>query len=522
MARTSATNKQQRFSRLPSVSRPRSVFDRTFSHKTTFREFGILYPFMVDEVLPGDTYKVNANVFGRLATPIHPLMDNMYLDLHFWYVPSRNLWDNFRYFLGEQKTPGDTTEYFIPQVGPVTPAFDTVYDYFGLPVGAVGKSYNALPFRAYYQIINEFYLDQDIDTPLTVEKGDGPDGPGTYQLQRRRKRKDYFTSARPLPQRGPGVQIPIEGTNIVPVTNAGPTFQIGVTPGNSLRGGGGVTQTTWSNSIGGGTFSAIWEEPNLQVGGVGGTINDLRTAVQLQRLAERDSRSGTRMQELLYAHWGVDAGDGRLDRPEFLGGGSTRIGISSVPQTSQTTSSGDDASPQGRLGGYGVANGSARFTKSFVEHGYIVGLASARADLTYQKGLERMWSKRRKYELAWPSLAHIGEQDIRSEEIFCDGTSGDDNVWGYQQRFAEYMYKPSMVTGEFRSNAPTPLDSWHLAQDFGTTRPTLNSSFLEENPPVDRVVAVPSEPKLIIDSMVNMRCVRVMPLYTTPGKMDHF
>lgn len=532
---------QHLFSQIPSTQIPRSVFDRSHGYKTTFNS-GYLVPFYVDEVLPGDSFKLTATLFARLATPIVPFMDNLYLETFFFFVPNRLVWDNWQKFNGEQKNPTDSTDFLIPTVSGTNVQNQTLWDYFGLPTN-VNKALkvNALPFRAYNLIFNEWFRDENLQESLKVPTGDGPDNLSDYKLVRRGKRHDYFTSCLPWPQKGPGVEISIGGTASVsasgtptfkPVTVSGSRGQLIRQP-NTLGGvnvvGGGfdfkdVDFAPNGYKVAGDTGSMMhldWLSPGLQVDLSTATpisINDLRQAFQIQKLYERDARGGTRYTEILRSHFGVISPDARLQRPEYLGGSSARISINPVQQTSAT----NETTPQGNLAAFGVASDSFHgFSKSFVEHGYIFGFVNVRADLTYQQGLNRMWSRQGRFDFYWPVLAHLGEQAVLNKEIYAQGTADDDKVFGYQERYAEYRYYPGQITGKFRSTDPQPLDSWHLAQKFSSL-PTLSSQFIEDNPPVERVIAVQDEPQFLFDSYIRLKCARPMPVYSVPGLVDHF
>lgn len=517
------------FARVPNAEIQRSVFDRSRGYKTTF-DAGYLIPVFVDEALPGDTFNARMTAFARLATPLHPFMDNLYLDTHYFAVPLRLLWDNFQRFMGEQPDPGDSTDFVTPKM--TSPA-ETGYavgslsDYLTLPTGVPGLTHMSLYHRAYNLIWNEWFRDQNLQDRVPVPKGDGPDAPSDFVLLRRGKRHDYFTSALPWPQKGPAVDIPLG--------SSAPVLRTSEAAGWLAYAAG--TNTLQPNSVlvtsGGGSPGEVMEQagPNTRVsfdpaGGLyadlsdatAATINTLRQAFQLQRMFERDARGGTRYIEILKAHFGVTSPDARLQRPEYLGGSSSPINISPVTQQSAST----ETSPQGNLAAVGTSSILGHgFTKSFVEHSVIIGLASIRADLSYQQGLPRMFSRSTRFDYFWPALAHIGEQAVLSKEIYADGTSNDETVFGYQERYGEYRYGHSAITGQFRSSFAQSLDTWHLSQEFAN-RPVLGAQFIVDDPPVDRVIAVPSEPHMIFDSITRVRCARPMPTFGVPGLIDHF
>jgi len=509
----------------PKAEIPRSSFDRSSSYKTTM-EAGPLYPFFVDEVVPGDTYNLKTAGLCRLATPIFPVMDNMYLETFYFFVPTRLIWDNFQKMMGQQENPGDTTDYLAPITSdPEGFTEGSLADYMGVPTKVNDLACVSLPFRAYNLIWNEWFRDQNLQDAAPVPKDDGPDE-GLWLFGRfRGKRHDYFTSALPWPFKGPAVAIPSDGN--LPVigiaasgsasgaglANVKETGQTSLIPyDNHIPGTAGVFFKT--DQSGADAYPMVYA--NMEDGNES-TVNQLRQAFQIQRMYERDARGGTRYTEIIRSHFGVTSPDARLQRPEYLGGGHTPININPIYQTAEL-----EQTNLGRLGGVGVASFSGHgFVKSFTEHGYIIGLVNVRADLSYQQGLNRMWKRRDRLDYYWPALSHIGEQAVLNNEIYADGTAADEDVWGYQERYAEFRYKPSIVTGQMRSNADTPLDAWHLALDF-ETRPVLNGTFIEDRPPLDRVVAIPEEPKFIGDFYHKLTCARPMPLYGVPGQMDHF
>jgi len=484
--------------------------------KTTF-DAGYLVPCYVDEALPGDTFKLKMTAFARLATPIYPIMDNMFLDTHFFSVPVRLLWDNWQKFNGEQINPGDSIDFQIPIMDSATGyANQTLHDYLSIPTLVANLEHSSLWHRAYNLIYNEWYRDENLIDSVTVDTDDGPDAPADYVLLRRGKRRDYFTSSLPWPQKGDSVELPL-GTAAPIHTGQAAGSNISVYSDQ---------QTAWKDLTASGASVAVGttgiaESAQLYAdlsAATAATMNQFLQAQAIQSLLVRDARGGTRYTEIIRAHWGVVSPDARLQRPEYLGGGTSAVNVNAVAQQSST----DGTSPQGNLAGIGtvVVNGHG-FTKSFTEHCILLGIMSVRADLTYQQGLNRMFSRSTRYDFFWPALANIGEQAILNKEIYAQGTAADDNVFGYIPRYDEYRYKPSVITGKLRSNDAASLDPWHLSQDF-TTLPVLDETFINETPPISRVVAVNTEPDFIFDSYFDLRCARGMPMYSVPGLSSTF
>lgn len=571
-----------RFSDAPAMYMRRTKFDRSHVYKTTF-DAGKLIPVFVDEVLPGDTTRMSVNYFARLATPIKPIMDNIYLDWFFFFVPNRLVWEHWQNFCFEQEDPDDSTDYVIPTVSASTSTnnslIGSLWDYFGLPINTTNNitGISALPFRGVYLIYNEWFRDENLQKSVKIEKGDAnrvidisrlseqpswvinsssTDAYPGFACPPRGKRHDYFTSALPWTQKGPGVSIGLAGTASIVDPTPGTGYLLHST-GNQLAAVsayGGEASSSGGRRIAKGdgsiSFNRNGDTDFSTIGGFAGntsssitmsaqtastylgndsyvdldtssifTINSLRTAFQMQKFYERLARGGSRYTEVLRSFFGVVSPDARLQRPEFLGSFTKMVNVNPIAQTSAT----NDTSPQGNLSAYGVTAAKFHgFTKSFVEHGYIFGFVCARADLTYQQGINKMWLRSTVYDFYWPTFAHLGEQAIELREIYAQGSEADKTVFGYQERYAEYRYKPSQITGKFRSSVTGGnLDVWHLSQFFSNA-PTLNEEFITENPPIKRIIAVQDEPEFLLDIGFRYTTVRPMPMFGTPGLVDHF
>ena len=521
---------QHQFAEVPHADIQRSTFDRSHGLKTTFNA-GELVPIYVDEALPGDTFSCNLTAFSRLATPIHPTMDNAFMDSHFFAVPVRLVWDDFEEFMGETKTykaagatrldgtPDFTVAAPIPPTitaGGSGEAEQSLSDYFGIPTKIAGLEFSALWHRAYTLVWNDWFRDENLQAPKTVLTTSGADAT-TYALLNRGKKHDYFTSSLPWPQKGADVTLPL-GTKAQIHAPGAVDGSVAVYQDVNAK----YTSLYVDNNLP--SYSNVFLNNDAQVEGdalyadlstaTSATINQLRLAFATQKFLEIQARGGSRYIEVIKNHFNVTSPDARLQRPEYLGGGSSPVNISPVAQTSST----DATTPQGNLSAIGttVLSGHS-FTKSFTEHTIVIGMVSVRTDLTYQQGLNRMFSRETIYDYYWPTLSTIGEQAVKNKEIYAQGSAADETTFGYQERYAEYRYKPSSITGKFRSNATGTLESWHYAQEYSAL-PLLGDSWIQvTDTNVQRTLAVASEPQFIFDSLFKLKCTRPMPVNSVPG-----
>lgn len=523
------------FSQVPQTLVNRSMFDCSFKHVTSL-DSGYLVPIFRDEVLPGDTISLSVTLFARLATQIVPFMDNAYVEFHLWCVPRRLVWKHWPEFMGERKNPGDSIDYLIPQVQAPEKGYEpqSIMNYLGVPANVGNVKIDACYPRACNLIYNEWYRDENLQDALPVSLGDGPDNLSDYKLFRRGKRGDYFTTCLPQPQKGPSVMLslgdnaPVIGNGMtlglsngssnfaLMATSSATRAEIGSTAygkpagfvGNYISAGNasfGVTQDSSKSGLVADLSQAY-----------GPTVNSLRNAIATQHFLEKDMRGGTRYTELIFSHFGVVSPDARLQRPEFLGSFSARLNQQTVAQTSQTTE-GTEGSPQANLSAYSLFSVEGnKIEKSFTEHCILIGFVNVRADLSYQYGIDRMLSRRTRYDFPWPEFAHLGEQEVKNKEIYATGTEKDEETFGYQERYAECRYRNNLITGKLASNVSAPLDYWHLAQKWENA-PKLNAEFIEERPPFERVIAVQNEPQFILDADFEYYKATCLPTYGIPG-----
>lgn len=532
-------NTEAYFSKNPTnIDIPRSRFKRPFDHKTTLNT-GDLVPIFVDEVLPGDTVKIDMASLVRMTTPIFPVMDNAYMDIYFFSVPNRLVWDHWKNFMGE-----NTESYWTPEIEYTMPQTTapkggwqkgSIADYMGLPIGVENISVSSLPFRAMALCYNEWFRSENLIEPLDINRGDsttsGSNGTDPVidvekggMPPKVGRIADYFSSALPEPQKGPdvflplGTTAPIIGTNKIPEGRQLQQELVGkelfFLRNNDLT----SNLADVSGGVGG-----VGSEKNIGISAdlsnaTASTINQLRQAFAIQRMYEKDARGGSRYTETIRAHFGVLSPDARQQRPEYLGGKRIPINITQVLQTSST----NETTPQGNAAAFSLTiDNDGMFTKSFTEHGLILGFACIRTDRTYQQGIEKFWSRKGRFDYYWPSLANLGEMAILNKEIYAQGTAEDNEVFGYNEAWAEYRYKPNRISGELRSTYAQPLDAWHYGDKYNSL-PVLGKEWFEESKNnVARTLALNTQDQFIADFYFNTIWTRPMPIYSVPGLIDH-
>lgn len=526
---------------IPRGDVPRSTFVTTHSLKSTF-DVDYLVPILVEEVLPADVHQGQVTIFARLSNLLFPMMDQVWLETFFFFVPCRLLWDNWKKMMGERTNPSDSISYTVPQATQAAGGapVGSLMDYMGIPtVGQVAGgaviNVNALPFRAYQLIYNEWFRDENLQDSVYFGTGNGPDSGGTYVLLKRNKKPDYFTSALPWPLKG-GVDVTMPLSGLAPVKGIAALNSYSPTGGapaasrqtshEAVSGWSQYYNTNNANIVIRGDYNGVDNSPFIFADmstATGATINAIRTAIQTQSLLERDARSGTRYTELLRAHFGVTPEDARLQRPEYIGGGRTPVQTQAIPQTSATGLTGG-TSPQGALSAQATIADQHSFSYNATEHGFIIGLVNVTGEVTYQQGLRRMWTRQTRLDHYWPSFAHLGEQSIRNDELYARGDANDALTFGYQERWAEYRDRPSMVTGLFKSTSAGTIDPWHIAQKF-TSLPTLNTTFITQATPITRAMAAGAAANgmhVLFDSVFKIKSTRPLPMYSVPGFSDRF